>query len=333
MPLVDAGDTFDTKSPTSFDVGFLGYQLGRMREAGLPVYVIQGQHDQSDPPWTHTATLGYARHVHNCLFEPVPGLRLFGMDAMKRTAAEQSVAGIPPECNAVLMHQLCKEVFDKDGVWDFSVATLPPQVRTALLADFHQTIDVEVPREGYEPCHLIYTGSGHVCKIDEDWSKVITVIRHLGDGRVQADRVPMQARPMLRLSLASETDLDAAVELLRTTDFASRCPEDVPDQLRYALVYVTFPFGLPEVGARLRAALGDRGHIWEAMYGSVAEMESRVEEPPEQGVVLEECLARFMVPGSNPFELTRALLSTTAPSLVFEEWRRRLGVVEAVATK
>ena len=321
IPLVLGGDMFDNKTPSSFDVTFLSQTLEQMFAAGLPVYAIQGQHDQQDPPWTTTATLQKVMYVNRKVFTPVSGLVCFGLDAMKVREAAASVAEIPPECNCVLMHQLCKQVFDKDGCWDFDAATLPPQIRLALVGDYHLETDMDISREDAPALKLVYPGSAHVCSIAEAWDKHVTVV-HSDSGKIQVERIPLLRRRYVKYVVRDAAELDQTIDTLRHTNF------DHGAILKPAIVYVQFPAGLPDAENRLRDAVGDRAVIWPEVYGSVAALESREEEPPQRGVRLEECLARFVLPGSDIFEFTRDILQTMAPSQVFDLWRKKIGLLQ-----
>lgn len=329
LPLIMAGDTFDTKTPSSFDVDWLGRTLEPMFAAGLDVFAIQGQHDFQTPPWTQTATLRRVKHVNRKLFTPVPGLVCMGFDAMKAQAAEACITEIPPECNCVIMHQLCRQVFDKPGSWDFDVTTLPPNVLTALIGDYHVDTDVLIPRDGAPDVHLVYPGSGHICSITEPWQKYLTVVTVVGSGLVELEKIPMPSRRFFRVILKSREDLDKAVQWAELVDCTQK---DLPPELQTGVVHVIYPQGLMDVESRMRAALADKAILWPELYGSVAALESREQEPPTSEVKLEECLARFVTPGSDVFEFTREILETMAPGMVFESWRRKMGLVQEVTS-
>lgn len=51
VPLIGAGDLFDVKTPPSESVLACYKEMTRLKDAGLSVYYVQGQHEFADEPW------------------------------------------------------------------------------------------------------------------------------------------------------------------------------------------------------------------------------------------------------------------------------------------
>ena len=333
--LILAGDTFNSKLPSASDVEFFRHQLSRMqdRPSPLPVYIIQGQHDMSAPPWPRALMDSGVTYVDRQEFSPLPGLTLFGLDARKRVDIEAAMAEIPETCNGVLCHQLARQVFDKEGAWDFDATWLPPHITLALIGDFHEPIELE-----FEPGRwMLYTGSAHMCSIAEIPEKSFVVLGVADDGSIQWQRVPLVTRPSVHLHVNGEEDMPAFIQQMEAIAAGSELPGAYPafelngvtaEDILMPTVRVTFRTDVKDVIKRT-AAFSEKLHIWPDPVIVSTMIGSNVEGAPKPSeATLQDCLSRFCAPNTEVFSLVNDLLSENTFERVFSDWRVRKSVIK-----
>lgn len=332
--LILAGDTFNSKTPSASDVEFFRHQIGRMRDkhVPLPVYIIQGQHDMSLPPWPRALMDSGVTYVDRMEFSPLPGLTLFGLDARKRVDIEAAVAEIPETCNGVVCHQLAKQVFDKEGAWDFDATWLPPHVSLALIGDFHEPVELE-----FDPGRwMLYTGSSHMCSIAEIPEKSFVVLGVADDGSIQWQRIPLVTRPHVHLHVNGEEDMPALIqqlEALAAGDHKAEYPAFelngvTASGIMTPTVKITFRTDVKDVIKRT-ATFGEFLHIWPDPVIVSTMIGSNVEDAPAPSeATLQDCLSRFCAPNTEVFSLVSDLLSARTFEQVFGDWRVRKNVIK-----
>lgn len=312
------GDIFNTARPNSRDVTVFRRGVEKLCEVGLPVYVIQGQHDWSDPPWPLAllSTGPWLSYVHGKVFEPIPGLKMFGMDRSTSVEARTMLEQIPKDVTVLGCHQLIRQAFSLDGAWDFDLAWLPEHINMVLAADYHDAVEVPL---GAGKGSLWYTGSAHVHNIKEAWSKSFL---DLVDGKVT--RVPLVTRKIGQFTINSEEDLDAAV---KSCAEITAGPTPTEWDISRPIVVVDYLASIPEVESRMRAALADRATFWPRPASVRMELGTDVEvDAGEEDITLTDLLVEVAMPGTDVYELVNDLL--LRGSLVLnEKWRGKMGVV------
>lgn len=320
--LVLGGDTFQSTHPHAEDIKFFRTQLRLMKEAGLKVFYIQGQHDYSDPPWPEALSEEVV-WVHNKVFEPCPGIKIFALDHMRPAQLQEALKAVPADCHIVMLHQLAQSVFPLEGTWDFSVDWLPAHVDVAIMGDYHQPVDFHwgTNKVGF------YTGSMHVQSIDEPKEKSFV---HAGldrTGAFEYQRIPLVTRAYFNYPVNSEEELDALVRWLNAYDVeaeaASRHIEW--DVIKKPVVEVPHLTSIKEVKSRLEAAAGGKVHLWlkpfnvEIMQGPITISEAGTRAS------LETSLKTYVEPGLPEYDFILELLSQPSEQ-VFARWKERLGL-------
>jgi len=155
--LCHGGDLFHTKHPESTEVIHAVNSFNRLASAGIPVYAIQGQHDQTVPPWV---TLGQVNHVNGKVFQPGGLFDVYGLDARLKDSLPLSYEDIPADCQVIMVHQLIKQAFDFEDKWDMDLDDLPPQVKLVIAGDYHERTDLYTEKG----VHLVYPGSQYLSR-------------------------------------------------------------------------------------------------------------------------------------------------------------------------
>ena len=309
LPLILTGDTFDSARPSSRDV-----ESFRQAISGLRVYIIQGQHDQSVPPWP-VAILDEVEYVHNKVFEPVSGVKMFGIDRQHKDKMQEALELIPADVGIVILHQLAKQVMGLEDAWDLDLEWMPDSVHTVLIGDFHQDVSVRFGNGG----QAHYSGSGHMCSIKEPIQKSCMLLQ----GDFSIVRHPLKTREYVMLTVGNEIQLQESVDIV--TCMVENAGALLPVAIARPVVVIKYLATVPEVEARIRAAAKDFVHVWlkPSMVQSVLDLP---EENAERMSVpsLNRCLDR-VVQGRTAEFVSELLLGSDTRE-VLGNWRGKLGI-------
>ncbi len=331
--LVIGGDIFDTPRPSAADAEQFGLMVDRIASEGLPVGVIQGNHDFADPPWP-TVLNPQLTHLEKKLTYPWTNFGIYGLDARNPADLENALSFVPKEAKAVILHQLCKEVFPLG--WNFSLEWVPPHVTHVWIGDYHERIDQMFERTDGPPVRLLSPGSTHVTNIRDPWEKSVFLIQRSADlplddsANSDADGIvvtpiPLRTRPYHACVVNEEADLDRLVERFQELPVG-----DPSDPLRFPVFVVDYRTDVPYVESRLQAALGDagsrKGYLWLRPTVIKAVIGSEEEAPIEETADVADCLAEFASPGTELHSLCADLLNAEQTAPVFERWRKSVGI-------
>ena len=101
LPLIAGGDLFDKPDPDPVSVNVMCREMDKMRDANLPVYFIQGQHERvrrdlgdghGRPEWMHVHS--WPTHVHEQTFE-IDGVTFYGLDWTPKEHIADAFHNIP----------------------------------------------------------------------------------------------------------------------------------------------------------------------------------------------------------------------------------------------
>jgi hypothetical protein len=322
--LVLGGDIFDTAKPASVDIEAFRAGVKRLTAAGCTVFVVQGQHDKSVPPWP-VAVVDDVQYVHNKVFEPCSGMRVMAFDWTAPEQQGELLRGVPPDVSTVVLHQLARPAFNLDGSWDFDPTWLPPHVKLLLMGDLHKDIAFGFGTDG----RGYYSGSIHMCAIDENPRKSFMYVENTGE----VTRVPLVTRDYMLLGISSEQQCDEVLHQVKTLLDDYKPPADIGGwSVAQPVVVAEYLASVPHVQAKFRDVVGDRAGFWPKPVSvrlEEASTERVVDRSEDAAPDTEACLKR--IAGTDAAkELVRDLLKRP-PSEVFAEWRVRMGVETATA--
>ena len=321
------GDLFQSTHPHAEDVKFFRAQMQLMKDAGLPVYYVQGQHDFSDPPWPD-ALCDALTWVNNKAFTIEPGINIFALDHMKPAQLEETLKNVPTNCNVVMLHQLARQVFPLEGTWDFDVAWLPEHVKVAIMGDYHQPVEFKWGQNNVG----FYTGSMHVQSIDEPKEKSFVMAGLTNSGAFQYQRIPLITRAYFNYPINSEGELDALVRWLNAYDVAAEAKARgiLWDAIKQPVVEVPHLTSIKDVKTRLEAASGGKVCLWLKPFNVEIQQGPITVSEAGTRASLESSLKNFVEQGSPDYDFILELLSQPS-ELVFDRWRQRLGISKPAA--
>lgn len=312
--LILGGDIFDRPQPYSQSVVFFISMMNKLREHGIPVYAIQGQHDRSAPSWTdvhdHVVYVGDGREFNiDCDGQE---LSVTGLDCMPATALRDRLSLVTTEL--VLLHQMHRQAIDFEGAWDFDPAWLPENVRLVLMGDNH-------PGGDFDICH--YSGSTHVRAINEPREKSFLTVKVVGD-EFKIERQPLETRDILEFLIDSDESLQAALDELKQYKFSRQDPITQP------VVAAHIAPTVEKARERFEAGLAELlGAVHFMPYVAAGPKEERATPSAAAGdVTLQACLSTLVKPEQDAelHSFVLSLLESNDPRATLAEHKKRLGM-------
>jgi DNA repair exonuclease SbcCD nuclease subunit len=300
-----AGDVFNSVNPSSRSISEFVASTAGVAAAGCNIYVIQGQHDRSEPPWPSAVFESkFIVYAHKRIIAPIAGLNMYCLDNLDPGAFKEAMAAVPQEANALMVHQLAKQSLSFDGSWSMDLNDIPKHIKWVFAGDLHQTISLKQPVEMY------YTGSTYMCKIDEQSDKSFLLITS-DSGKISVERIPLVTRSIVKQTVTSDTELEALVTQLSA--------QITSNEFR-SILLVNYAIDIPNAEARLRLA-ADRAnmHLWASPF--VLRLDGVVldQDAPGTGSAADS-LPKFVNRNDNLFAFLSELLEQPADA-VFKRYR------------
>lgn len=137
-----AGDLIDTTNITAGIYRQLQLLHAQCVEYGIPAYVIMGNHDYTDPPWTDTlegSDSGLISADNKTI--RLPGLNVACIPFMRRDDLRMALNDLEPDVNAVMWHGCVKEWAGFDAGENAVTADDFPlhRLSAVMLGDIHIT--------------------------------------------------------------------------------------------------------------------------------------------------------------------------------------------------
>jgi DNA repair exonuclease SbcCD nuclease subunit len=204
-----AGDTFDMQKPPAQAVRTLCDQIRTLKEHGIPVLGIDGNHDSTNGAWLEVCgAININKTLHVCNGASVIGLHFYRPAVFLQELKQLADAGT--KADILVIHQPLAEFadFNEGGV---SAADMTEHLRTmgvkhVAMGDIHAYKETVIGG-----IRWVYPGSPEVTASDERPDKTFSVIRYDGDWRTAV--YPITAvRPLLEITLDVDSELDAVTQ-------------------------------------------------------------------------------------------------------------------------
>ncbi|GIW89735.1 MAG: hypothetical protein KatS3mg109_0167 [Pirellulaceae bacterium] len=142
-PLVLAGDVLElmrTGSPTSSTVDVVDYGISCLKNDGIPLYYIHGQHDLASPSWLH-AINKWAVDV-NCRGFKIGGDPWYGIAYQEQSMLDLALREVPQDTCGLVLHQQWHELLGGSRAHGSlkSVFAMHPNLRAIVTGDLHRCI-------------------------------------------------------------------------------------------------------------------------------------------------------------------------------------------------
>ena len=222
--ICNSGDILNNKRPSARNIKDLVAIDQRLRDAGIPMYVISGNHDFSRPSWIsildeetkdgdNQKTVGIINADNRLINIPGTECKLFGVPAMGATAF-RSMVDTWPSADVLMSHELLQEFCafkpDPDSL---TLADYPTdKYRMILLGDIHTSNYRSVPPIGNgSPCLIGYPGSIELCSKSEPVDKSVSLLTYQDDECIDIERFKVPSRKALFYRVITEDQADQAL--------------------------------------------------------------------------------------------------------------------------
>jgi DNA repair exonuclease SbcCD nuclease subunit len=307
--IANTGDIFDSNRPTSRMFRALVDVHNILVEAGIPMLVISGNHDFTEPNWLEMID---ERPDSGVIFldrktwtHAPSGVRFHGIPWASNAQLAADFAQ-PAQADILLVHVLLSE-FGYPDPSNLSLAQLPPGYRAILGGDIH------IPALGRlaDGTPFAYCGSIELCKNDEPLDKQAWLWTADGskDKLPNPVAVPLPSRKTYVLRLNTEEDMSEALQTLRTA------PERAP------LVFARYDNRLVGVQARLRSALDPAAVVRAAAIPVVKSLTGVLEQDLSRKSELADFVSLYEQPGSELHDIIMRLATGKAdPDITLSEF-------------
>lgn len=317
--LIIGGDIFDKPKPDSLSVTTFVDGMRALEQAGTDVFAIQGQHERADPPWACLSDTVQCVGGGELIEIEDEGVTLTfrGYDNAPAEVMKQTVKGMDPVPDILVVHQLAKQMVPFEGSWDFDAKWAPKEVKLILAGDYHIKSNDK---------KLYYPGSTHMrdaTEIGEHYFitvKPVTETVTKGRGKKKTTETKwagkfdvgferLIGRRTIELRVNHTDDVETALAAL-TNDAPATAAVDseLPP-----LVYLKYNPQVEDALERVTAVCQEKGYFLRTKT-TVGGTEV-VEGVPQLGAVtLEECLSRVVDRDKEPefFSFALSLLTSDA---------------------
>lgn len=231
VPLIIAGDLFDSVDPDPTVVRFFRSQMDRCQAAGIRVYAIQGNHDKRNVPW-YLAVHPWPKHIGDGSQVLIGKISVGGVDyhirdeifALSASWAQQKA--IP---QVMVMHQAVRQAIPYEGSWNFDLEWVPKATRLVILGDIHQVWDYDLG----DGRVALYTGASHPRRTSEFGDKSCVAVHEdltyerlplVGRSftKILVTRVPEVRELSEKLSVCANTELPPVYWVQHPSNLAGR---------------------------------------------------------------------------------------------------------------
>jgi len=254
------GDYADKQRNRSSAIVPLRTQLEQIRDAGIDVGFIQGNHDFDSPPWLSGGGFFWLDKevvdLHGFLWM---GLDYRPRDEILRTLAED----IPDDVTGLIMHQCWSDFMGDVAAPQCGFEDVPVQVLRLVTGDYHGGCMIDTYRgKGGQKLIVANPGATSMQDISEPGEKAF--VAFLSDGTFL--EVPLKTRVVLRSDvLHTSNDLDRFVgEVGQAIDSATAqaSRQGYPEDMWKPLLQVVYSHAIPDGLRRIERVVNGRAHLF-----------------------------------------------------------------------
>jgi len=208
--VVIAGDMFEMQKAPALAVRFAQELVSKLRNAGIKVYGIDGNHDAVDSNWLVVCGI---QPLHFNQVE-LGGVRMVGLNAMRpsmfRQELQKLATAITKPVDVLVIHQTLAEMagFSRQELSALEMVPLLKEmgVRYVCMGDIHDYKETEI-----QGIRFVYSGDIERWKVDERPDKSVSIIEVTPD-KVATAMYPLITRMVVEHHLRKPEDLDTLLE-------------------------------------------------------------------------------------------------------------------------
>lgn len=329
--LVLLGDIFDKRFPSPYIISLFASYLRKHDFC----YIV-GQHDGNIiTQWPDLLNLLTDNTVHHLTEDRIYdfyGFTITGFDYKPKGEIEEIIKKVPSSsCDILCCHQLLKQVWGQDGVWNLDLDWIKPnKIKFLALGDWHKT-----PNEGkHKGFYWAYTGSGLLRSIDEPLNKYCLGLYSEGSS-LKVEKIPLKTRPVIYSEVRSENQLDKWLSEIPSNieEIISKAffKEGIPEEVSKPLVVLRFPSdiqGINQIDSVLKPFIKKADCFfhpmpWRPVSDNEESMDSKVDS-----ININDIINEFVDSTTAPelHSLVSDLISSENPSEVITAFKRRRGI-------
>jgi len=229
VAVLNGGDILDVTRPTSRAVNELRKMHKYLRENGLPMYLVQGNHDKTSPPWFDLfledepkQTSGLVLLEQEKVNIPGTGLSVYGVPEMPVDKLVEHLESDEAPCaNILLTHVMVRDWIGFKSPSALELKDLPDgKYQQAVIGDVHKT---EMCRIGKTMC--ISPGSIELGARDEQVTKYYIQV-DVKTLKLESKTIP--TRPVVFVQILNEDEMKEGMDAISNADAVE------------ALIYLTY---------------------------------------------------------------------------------------------
>lgn len=314
LPLILGGDILDKERNFAKPIQVLCKQLDIMRDAQVPVYYIQGQHERNyDSTWLGIHS--WPQHVHKQQFS-IGGCKIYALDWCPRNEIKQELAAVPADTAVLVCHQVWKDLMGNIGRPECALEDVHG-VTNVLTGDFHVTTMVNATNATGQHARLISPGSTCLRSVNESPKKNFYVVHDTpGDefGPYTFAVRELRTRPIRIYTVPDVETLDTlcAGELLQ---HIAEMRIDLPEHIAKPIVRLKYNTAVPDAYLRLSTVVGDNAHLF---CDPIVEKKKATSKTVNTAADLLEAVIDILGADSPQANFARALLYADDPATEIE---------------
>lgn len=322
--VVLAGDVLDKQANNSESIIQLIKGLERLEDAGIPVLVVQGQHEYQKDPWV---SLSRAVWINDDI-HTLRGWNIGGSDFKAQAEFQDFLkSSVATESDVLVCHQVWKDLMGEVAVTQGSFEDVPSNVQLLITGDFHEHLKLRSRNTV-----VLSPGSTHMRSITEQRDKSVFMVTLYPDREMDVVSLDLPSRCCVDLDLTellSVADHGFTVEdiLRRVGDLledARIAGEDMelPAELRKPLLYVRHFKSDSEFANAIHKTYAEHAHVFfKQMADKVEDSLLPVPETVYGGISMTAYLPEFIdVNDSRAMSLAMGLVSSEDAGLYLENW-------------
>jgi DNA repair exonuclease SbcCD nuclease subunit len=247
--ILHTGDILHSSKPTPAAIKCLQRINHRLIQAGIPMWVVEGNHDATRPHWLEIVNED-AEH-DKWGFKILRGaaavgpIRLFGIAQTTPENFRIQLQSMPADTHILAIHQTVQEFIRFPAPGALKLEDLPlGQCQLIAIGDIHIN-DVRCLGSQEHPTWVGYTGSTEMNSHTEATEKVWQLLTFDAAGQLDLmDARPIRTRPARKFNIKNAEDLDAA--LAEALAFRKSVGEGEP------MFFIKYRSHLTDVIARFR---------------------------------------------------------------------------------
>ncbi len=331
--VIHSGDLLHSNRPGPASIMTLLEINELLKQNGAVMWVIQGNHDRTDPNWikvlantdekTGIQTLDFRRIE----FADASGTKLsfYGVPYM---SAEQFVKHEFKPADVLVMHQMVQEFMEFETSLAVKLPSLPAGYKLIAIGDVH--IHKIIVRPGNPGCFVGYTGSTELYSASETEDKFWI------EGTFDINRnlsllpVPIPTRPVIRVNILKSSTTAADLDLLVTSINASISKDK---DFRLPMIFIRYLNTIPDVIAKFQAMFNPQLYIlrFQPVFGTRTGEAITGSDPVEENLSVDDILRTQVITKPELYGIASVMVNQNvdANAAIDEYIETRLRTIKA----